>query len=64
MSSNHESQNSKLETRNLNLKTQNPKLESDAPPPFFRSWRNLYVMVLGELVLVIVLFYLFMKAFR
>ncbi len=41
---------------------------SDAPsdqdlpeeaPPWFSSWRNLYLLVLIELIILIVLFYLF-----
>jgi len=52
---------------NSTLKTQNSKLEvsEDQPsPPFVRSWRSMYVLVVGELALLIVLFYLFMKAFE
>ncbi|MFN8010790.1 MAG: hypothetical protein U0P81_05240 [Holophagaceae bacterium] len=35
----------------------------EGAPPFLGSWRNVYLLVLGELVLLIVLFKLFMKAF-
>ena len=31
----------------------------DEPPPFLRSWRRVYAAVLGYLLLLIVLFYLF-----
>jgi len=51
---------------NSKLKTQNPKppvAENESSPPLFKSWRSLYSMVLGELVVLVVLFYLFMKAF-
>jgi hypothetical protein len=27
--------------------------------PFFKSWRGLYIFLLGELVVLIILFYLF-----
>lgn len=37
--------------------------DPEAPPPILGSWRNLYVVVLGGLVLWIVLFLLFEKAF-
>ncbi len=37
--------------------------EGDEPPPFGGSWARLYALVLGNLVLLIVLFYLFTKAF-
>ena len=33
------------------------------PPPFGRSWRNLYAAVLVNLALLILLFYAFTKAF-
>ena len=32
-------------------------------PPFVRSWRQLYGLVIGSLVLEIILFYLFMRYF-
>jgi hypothetical protein len=32
-------------------------------PPFLGSWNNIYLIVLGELVVLIILFYLFAKAF-
>ncbi|HZI17622.1 MAG TPA: hypothetical protein VEY09_03415 [Pyrinomonadaceae bacterium] len=35
----------------------------EAPPPFGGSWRRLYAAVLLNLALMIVLFYLFMRAF-
>lgn len=36
----------------------------DEPPPFGGSWGRLYALVLGNLVFLVVLFYLFTKAFR
>ncbi|HYP52891.1 MAG TPA: hypothetical protein VEQ42_05090 [Pyrinomonadaceae bacterium] len=35
----------------------------EGPPPFGGSWARLYALVLGNLVLLIVLFYVFTKAF-
>jgi hypothetical protein len=32
-------------------------------PPFLGSWNKIYAVVLGELIILIVLFYLFTKAF-
>jgi hypothetical protein len=29
----------------------------DTPPPFFSRWRNVYLLVIGELVLLIALFW-------
>lgn len=37
---------------------QHRKEEAD-PPPFFKSWRGMYALVLGTLVVLIILFYLF-----
>jgi hypothetical protein len=35
----------------------------DEPPPFLGSWRNVYTTVLIYLVLIIVSFYVFTRAF-
>ena len=35
----------------------------EGAPPFLGSWRNVYLLVLGELALLILLFKLFMRAF-
>ena len=35
----------------------------EEPPPVGRSWRVLYAIVIGNLVLLILLFYAFTKAF-
>jgi hypothetical protein len=32
-------------------------------PPFFSSWNKLYALVIGELVVLVLLFYLFTQAF-
>ncbi len=47
--------------------TRNPKPaseETDSSVPLLGSWRRLYGVVLGELVILILLFYLFTKAFE
>jgi hypothetical protein len=36
----------------------------EGKPPFVSSWRSLYVLVLVNLVVLIVLFYAFTKAFE
>jgi len=36
----------------------------EGTPPLVSSWRNLYILVLANLVLLIALFYGFMKAFE
>ena len=35
----------------------------DEPPPFLRTWPRVYAAVLGWLALLIVLFYLFTRAY-
>jgi hypothetical protein len=41
-----------------------PEDGPEAPPPYGRSWKALYALVLGELALLIGLFTLFTRAFR
>ena len=36
----------------------------DEPPPFLGAWRNLYLLVLAELALLIVLFWLLTRRFQ
>jgi hypothetical protein len=38
--------------------------QGEEPPPFGGSWRNLYAAVLANLAVLVVLFYLFTRAFR
>ncbi len=35
----------------------------DEPPPLFKSWSSWYALVLGTLILLIILFYVFTKSF-
>lgn len=37
--------------------------DGEEPPPFGRSWRVLYIIVIGNLALLILLFYAFTRAF-
>ena len=39
------------------------KIRADEQPPFGRSWTTLYAVVLLNLALLVVLFYLFTRAF-
>jgi hypothetical protein len=51
----------------LKLTTPNskpPEVGPDSSPPLLKSWRRLYAVVLGELAVLIILFYLFTKAFE
>lgn len=50
----------KLETQNSTLKTENSEPTEHST---IKSWPRLYSMLLAELVLLIVLFYIFMKSF-
>lgn len=38
--------------------------ESESPPPILGSWRNLYLLVIGSLALMVMVFYLFTIAYR
>lgn len=39
------------------------KDERPDPPPFFKKWSTMYWVVIGNLALLVILFYLFTKAF-
>jgi hypothetical protein len=41
-----------------------PQAQPEEPPPVGGSWRNLYAAVLLNLAALVVLFYLFTRAFR
>lgn len=59
--------NSKPVTGNSELTTENSTpsgVFTDSPPSFLKSWQALYAIVLAELGVLIILFYLFMKAFE
>lgn len=38
--------------------------QEPAPPPFFKQWRSMYMLVLGVWVLLILLFYIFTKVYQ
>lgn len=48
------------------MMTETPEIErnDEGKPPLVSSWRNLYIIVLGNLVVLIALFYAFTKAFE
>ena len=39
-------------------------LDNEERPPFFRSWRAVYSLVIGTLVIVIVALYFFTETFK
>ncbi|CAG4995280.1 hypothetical protein DYBT9275_01598 [Dyadobacter sp. CECT 9275] len=39
-------------------------MERDGLPPFVQNWKQLYILLVGTLLTLIVLFYLFMKHFQ
>jgi hypothetical protein len=39
------------------------KEPEEEKPPFFKSWKGMYWLVLGNLALLVFLFYLFTKAY-
>ncbi len=45
-------------------KVARPPLNDEQRPPLLQSWRNLYLLVAGALLLDIALFALFTRAFR
>lgn len=45
---------------------QNPpetEKEEELLPPFMKSWKNLYILVIGNLVFLIIIFYLLTKIY-
>ena len=38
--------------------------DAASPPPIFGSWRNLYLLVIGNLAFMVIMFYLFTLAYR
>lgn len=48
----------------MNRETERREAPVEEPPPFGGSWRSLYAVVLLTLAALIVLFYLFTRAFR
>lgn len=39
-------------------------LPEEEKPPLFKSWRGWYTLVLGNLIFLIILFYIFTKVFE
>ncbi len=48
--------------KNQEQPAENDEVKND-PPPFLKSWKQLYAIVIGELVILIVLFYWITKFF-
>ena len=46
------------------IESENTPQDRDGLPPFVKNWPQLYAMLIGTLVLLIVLFYLFMTHFQ
>jgi len=45
------------------MKNDDPIHSEDEKPPILKSWRNIYIAVLANLILLIILFYLFEEHF-
>ena len=45
------------------LMTEKSKKESENPP-FLKTWKNFYMLVLGNLIVLLILFYLFTGFFE
>lgn len=41
-----------------------PETEEDGKPPFFRTWKQMYLFVLGNLAVTILIFYLITLYFK
>jgi len=48
----------------MSTETKDKKAKDEEKPPLFSSWKRLYALVLLNLIVLIVLFYLFTKAFE
>lgn len=48
----------------MQTESQNSGRDDEGKPPLVSSWRMLYFLVLTNLVVLIVLFYAFMRAFE
>jgi len=46
------------------IENENIQQDRDGLPPFVKNWPQLYALLIGTLVLLIVLFYLFMTHFQ
>ncbi|WP_171037804.1 hypothetical protein [Dyadobacter luticola] len=46
------------------INPENSAQDRDGLPPFVSSWKQLYILMIGTLILLIVLFYLFMTHFQ
>lgn len=50
--------------KDLDKATLEKQTDVEPPPALFGSWKNLYLLVIGNLVFMIILFYLFTLAFQ
>jgi hypothetical protein len=48
----------------MNKDSKNIVENEDSPPPFFKNWSTAYGIVFLNLVVLVLLFYLFTKAFE
>jgi hypothetical protein len=46
------------------MEADNKKIDKPESPPFGKSWKNLYTIVLVELTVLIIFFYFFTKVFE
>jgi hypothetical protein len=51
-------------TKDKEVKVEKPEIEEEERPPVLGSWRNLYLLVLGNLLFWIALFTLFTWMFK
>ena len=46
------------------MEAENNSIDKTESPPFGKSWKNLYTIVLAELAVLILFFYFFTKVFE
>jgi len=48
----------------MQTERENGIVNEESPPPFLKTWNKLYALVFGNLVVLIILFYIFTKVFE
>jgi hypothetical protein len=48
----------------METKQESNVVNNDPAPPILKTWNKLYTLVLGQLFLLVVLFYIFTKVFE
>lgn len=46
------------------MKTENDKKNTEVPPPILGTWKKMYAAVLLNLIFLVIIFYIFTRAFE